>query len=202
MTTRTLASVQSKNRLYLLFIIALFTLPLAVAWLLVEQWRPAGTTHHGELLNPAQPLLDFVLHRLDGETVGDRYLQGHWTLAVLGESPSCEQTCETSLYNVRQVQLALGKNMDRTQTLLMLTQAPDTQMQQWLHQEHKAMTVGVVDNTTTALFRRVFDDGLKLGYAIYLIDPLGNLFMRYDPDSNPKGILQDLKRVLKFSKIG
>ena len=37
---------------------------------------------------------------------------------------------------------------------------------------------------------------------IYLIDPLGNLMMSYAPDSNPKGMLQDLKRLLGLSQVG
>jgi cytochrome oxidase Cu insertion factor (SCO1/SenC/PrrC family) len=37
---------------------------------------------------------------------------------------------------------------------------------------------------------------------IYLIDPLGNLMMSYAPDAKPKGMLQDLKRLLGLSSVG
>jgi hypothetical protein len=37
---------------------------------------------------------------------------------------------------------------------------------------------------------------------IYLIDPLGNLMMSYAPDAPPKGMLQDLKRLLGLSQVG
>jgi hypothetical protein len=37
---------------------------------------------------------------------------------------------------------------------------------------------------------------------IYLIDPLGNLMMSYAPDAPPKGMLQDLKRLLGLSSVG
>ena len=37
---------------------------------------------------------------------------------------------------------------------------------------------------------------------VYLIDPLGNLVLRYDETFNPKGMLKDLGRLLKYSRIG
>ena len=37
---------------------------------------------------------------------------------------------------------------------------------------------------------------------LYIIDPLGNLMMSYPPDINPRGIMKDLKKLLKFSRIG
>ena len=37
---------------------------------------------------------------------------------------------------------------------------------------------------------------------IYLIDPLGNLMMSYAPDAKPKGMLEDMKRLLRLSHIG
>ncbi len=37
---------------------------------------------------------------------------------------------------------------------------------------------------------------------IYLIDPLGNLMMFYDAGAKPKGMLEDMKRLLGLSHIG
>jgi hypothetical protein len=37
---------------------------------------------------------------------------------------------------------------------------------------------------------------------IYVIDPLGNLMMSYAPDAKPKGLLEDLKRLLGLSHVG
>ncbi len=38
--------------------------------------------------------------------------------------------------------------------------------------------------------------------VIYLIDPLGNLMMSYAPGAKPKGMLEDMKRLLRLSQIG
>jgi cytochrome oxidase Cu insertion factor (SCO1/SenC/PrrC family) len=37
---------------------------------------------------------------------------------------------------------------------------------------------------------------------IYLVDPLGNLMMYYPSDADPRGMIQDLQRLLKYSQIG
>ena len=37
---------------------------------------------------------------------------------------------------------------------------------------------------------------------LFIVDPLGNLVMRYDARDNPKGLLEDLKKLLKLSHIG
>jgi hypothetical protein len=37
---------------------------------------------------------------------------------------------------------------------------------------------------------------------IYVVDPLGNLMMRYPRDPDPSKMLQDLQRLLKYSSIG
>jgi hypothetical protein len=38
--------------------------------------------------------------------------------------------------------------------------------------------------------------------GVYLIDPLGNLVLRYPDDPDIRGIADDLARVLKASRIG
>jgi hypothetical protein len=37
---------------------------------------------------------------------------------------------------------------------------------------------------------------------IYIVDPLGNLMMSYAPGADAKGMLEDLKRLLKLSHVG
>jgi len=38
--------------------------------------------------------------------------------------------------------------------------------------------------------------------AIWVIDPLGNVVLRFEPEINPTLILQDMKKLLKLSKVG
>ena len=37
---------------------------------------------------------------------------------------------------------------------------------------------------------------------LFIVDPLGNLVLRYDVRQSPKGLLSDLQKLLKLSHIG
>ena len=53
----------------------------------------------------------------------------------------------------------------------------------------------------TSLLRMHQDEGYEED-RVYLVDPLGYLMMYYQPDADPKGMLMDLKKLLKYSQIG
>ena len=46
------------------------------------------------------------------------------------------------------------------------------------------------------------ESGRKLGDHIYLIDPLGNLMMRYPYQPEPGRVYKDIAKLLKASAIG
>jgi cytochrome oxidase Cu insertion factor (SCO1/SenC/PrrC family) len=201
MATSVLDRSSFKNRVFLLSLIALFGLPLLLAWLLVGYWQPNSTVNHGELLIPAQPVSHLRIRQNNGQIVTSDYLKGRWTLAYL--ATSCEERCKKSLYDMRQVRLALGKDMARVQTLYMHTAALDNKVRSWLEHQHPALMEGIADAQTVRFFQRVFpEQAAGFDEWFYMIDPLGNLFIRYDTDDDPKGVLEDLERLLKYSKIG
>ena len=191
-----------RQRLILLFIIACFAAPLAAAWLLVGRWQPEGSVHHGELLNPARPLANLRFTTLDSQPSDGTTMRGYWILIHIGSATECDASCQAALYAMRQVRLALGKDMGRVKTLLLLDGFPDAGLRQWLAVDHPAMTVGVADTTTRTELGNAFGSTEAGGKWIYLLDPLGNLLMRYPVAIEPRGILKDLKRLLGLSNIG
>lgn len=191
-----------RQRLMLVFVVACFVLPLVAAWLLVDRWRPGSSAQHGELLNPAKPFPDLRFDLVDGRPPADAMLGGHWILVYIGSSAGCDAACHTGLYDMRQVRLALGKDMGRVKTVLLLDGMPETGLRQWLAAEHAAMIVGVADASTRSGLTQAFDRPGRAGEWMYLLDPLGNLLMRYPADTEPRGLLKDLQRLLKWSKIG
>lgn len=187
-----------RRRLYLLFIVACFAVPLAAAGWLAGRWVPGHTVQHGELLSPARPTgLRFT--SLDGRSTT---LRGYWTLLYAGSAKGCDARCHTALYDLRQVRLALGKDMGRVETVWLLDGAPDAALRQWLAHEHTAMVVGVADAGMQSLLLKAFAQVGTVGDWIYLIDPHGNLLMRYPVTVEPRGVLKDLQRLLKWSRIG
>ncbi|MFO1422828.1 MAG: hypothetical protein U1F70_04105 [Candidatus Competibacteraceae bacterium] len=191
-----------RQRLMLLFIVTCFAAPLAVAWLLVGRWQPEGSVHHGELLNPARSLAQLRFTALDDRPLDGTTVRGHWVLIHIDSATGCDPSCQTALYAMRQVRLALGKDMGRVKTLLLLDGLPDARLRQWLAAEHAATTVGVADAATRTELGGAFGSTGTGGRWIYLLDPLGNLLMRYPAAVDPRGMLKDLKRLLSLSNIG
>ena len=190
-----------RQRLLLLLVVACFVLPLAAAWLLIGHWRPESSAQHGELLNPARPVaLRFDL--LDGKPADETAFRGRWVLAYVGSAAECDARCRIGLYDMRQVRLALGKDMDRVKTLLLVDAMPPTGFRDWLAAEHPATLVGVADTANRIALADAFGRPGRVGEWMYLLDPLGNLLMRYPVDTEPRGLLKDLQRLLKWSKIG
>ncbi|MBL8251079.1 MAG: hypothetical protein JNK31_05385 [Candidatus Competibacter sp.] len=190
-----------RQRLVLLFVIGCFALPLAAAWLLVGHWRPSGSVQHGELLDPARPM-ELRFESVGGGSPTGAGLRGRWVLAYVGAASACDARCRTGLYDMRQVRLALGKDIDRLKTLLLLDGEPTPELRRWLAAEHPAMTVGVADSAQHNALIGAFPRPGQAGDWVYLLDPLGNLLMRYPVEVEPRGVLKDLQRLLKWSKIG
>jgi cytochrome oxidase Cu insertion factor (SCO1/SenC/PrrC family) len=190
-----------RGRLYLIVIILLFAVPLATAWLLVGVWRPAGSMHHGELLDPARPLPALQVKQLDGNSLSLDELRGRWHLVYLGDAEACVESCRTSLHNMRQIRLALGKNAIRLSNLLLTERALGTDLHDWLAMEHPDLRKLIADVEVRSTFRDAFTETGER-HSVYLVDPLNNLVMRYGPEVDPGDILDDLERLLKYSKIG
>ncbi|HYQ71038.1 MAG TPA: SCO family protein, partial [Gammaproteobacteria bacterium] len=169
-----------------------------------EGWKPQGTTNRGNLVHPARPLempRDMVS---DGMSLQD-YLQGKWTLLYIGET-DCGEVCRESLYKMRQVRIAQNENMKRVQTLfLMHADSLPGALGQFLAQEHKDMAVALLTDEHAAAVAPQFlidDAPVMASQRVYIVDPLGNLMMYYLPDADARGMLKDLQKLLKYSKIG
>lgn len=162
---------------------ALFFLPvLASFWMYYfSDWRPAGSTAHGTLFQPPVALAD-------ADSFRDK-----WTLLYVGDG-GCDAACANALFIARQTRLLLNKDMQRVERVL-LTSGPVDQAT--FERDHQG--VRVVEPTDALL--RAFPTEQRAN-GLFVIDPLGNLVMRYDARENPKGLLDDLKKLLKLSHIG
>jgi len=98
----------------------------------------------------------------------------------------------------------LNHRMDRVQRAV-LVQSP-TQVNPKLLAEHPGLVAatGSADEQLQ-LSDQVYkaQEGMEpLDDAIYLIDPFGNIMLRFPPDLEPKSMLKDVKHLLKVSRIG
>jgi cytochrome oxidase Cu insertion factor (SCO1/SenC/PrrC family) len=157
--------------------------------------------NHGELVQPPRPLASLILQQIDGGQLTVQALRGKWTLVYLGGA-ACLDTCNELLYHLQQIRWALGEDMQRVQRLYLVPDDADAAELRSLARRYPGMLVTTADPGMRAQIEDQFGSSLAEGPVIYLVDPLGNVMMRYGPDLDAKGVLQDLERLLKVSRVG
>lgn len=195
-----------RGRWVLMALAALFASGVVAAFVLVQSgWRPAQTRNYGELVQPARPLADAALSRLEGGTLKLAELRGRWTLVYFGRA-TCPQACLDNLYKMRQITTAQGKEAHRVQRLYVLTDREGLESLGEKLRDHPGL---IVATAAPGELRRLAEqfrlahgtplDGLD---RVYVVDPLGNLMMSYPADADPRGMNKDLGFLLRASQIG
>ena len=185
-----------RGRIKLLALAAFFALPVVagyVAYFL--DLAPGATANYGTLI-PAQPLSDTALQDPDGRPFRFSELRGKWIL-VQFDSGACGEYCERKLYFMRQVRKALGKDTPRVERVWLVTdaQAPAPKLLQAVEGTRLARTAG-------SRIAAEFPAEREAADHVYLVDPHGNLMMRFPRDPDPSRMLKDLQRLMKVSGIG
>lgn len=184
----------NKGRLQLIGLAVLFIGPVALAfWLYYgSDWRPEGQAVHGKLISPPLELPNNPLLQ-----AGEPRLRDVWSLIVVAPA-DCGEPCRKALYETRQFRRALGRDRDRVQRVWIAEHGvPDAD---FLAAEHPDLLV--VDSKAsvgTDLVSRI-DPNSEVD--IYVVDPFGNLMMRFPADLGMRGMHTDMKKLLKLSKIG
>ena len=182
-----------RGRLIAAAILAVCALPLAAALVAYFLFPPAGRTNYGELLEP-KPLPPVRLERLDGGAFTLADVTGKWVMLQV-DAPECGQPCQAKLFNMRQSRLAQGDNADRIERVWLVAGngAPPAELAR-LYQG------AVLARTAPELVAAL--PGADARDHIYLVDPRGNLMLRFPKDADPKRMIKDLQRLLKYSSTG
>ncbi|MHB1175786.1 MAG: SCO family protein [Sulfuriferula sp.] len=183
------------SRIKLLLLFALFALPVMVSYVAYYFWTPSGkTSNYGELL-PVKMLTGVTGVQADGAPFSLEQLKGKWVMVEF-DSGKCDEYCREKLYTLRQVRMAQGAERDRVQRLWLITDnvVPAAEL----------MTdyAGTIVATTGQSVREKFPANGHIENYIYLVDPLGNLMLRFPKNPNPSGMIKDIKHLLKTSQIG
>lgn len=185
-----------KNRRPLLLLLLIFFAPLALAfWLYYgSHWRPPLRTNHGALVEPAIPLPALPIGGVSANA-----LAGKWSLVVVGDGDSgCDERCRLALTYARQTWLSLGKLTPRVRRVLLAGDGCCDRT--YLGNEHRGLAVAQLPEPSVAKLLAALPP--PLDHTIFVVDPLGNLMMRYDVRQDPKGLREDLQNLLELSHIG
>jgi hypothetical protein len=114
-------------------------------------------------------------------------LRGKWVLVTF-DPAACDTYCERKLYLMRQVRRAQGKEMERVERVWVLTDAA----------KPRAEILPGIEGTRIIEMRAEGFPGTPQDH-IYVVDPLGNLMLRFPRDPDPSKMIKDLQRLLKYS---
>lgn len=190
----------------MLALMGIYAAPLLAAWLwlgYVKNNEGAGVSVNGELIVPAVPLKDFDLVDADNQAWSVADLREKWSMVYFADG-ECTEICENTLYNMRQVRLSTGRRMTRVQRVLVTPQV--TEMSSLLAQASEGLAVvGGSENQIDTFRQQVANAQSGMSNCvdcIYVIDPFGNVMMRFSQNLDPRKMVKDLMHLLKVSRIG
>lgn len=159
-------------------------------------------SNNGELISPVRPLENHLLKDISNKDVWFSSFKGKWLIIMIGDS-SCNQICQSNMYKMRQIRKAVGQDRQRVDRIFFLND--DKTMGDFNQKIKEYPGMHIIKNNGDEYDR--FLSGLlinnkKMMNRIYIIDPLGNFMMAYQQDSAAEHILDDLRRLLKVSKLG
>lgn len=160
---------------------------LATAMYQWRFWVPDSRSYHGELLG-------------NGLSRADLGVQGaaetRWQLLVTAPQ-DCAADCQQLVYLARQLQIGLNRDAARAGHALAVAQPLLPAYDQQLQREYPQLGRYRLDLDTYGK-----SAGNAAGAQLWIVDPHGNLVLRYDAKVKGKAVLNDLRHLLKLSQIG
>ena len=189
---------QLKGRLALVGIALMFFVPIFVSWYLVffsDYKEGIKTVNNGELISPI-----INLSNLDMKAFSDDKVHSHdrtWILAFL-INEKCDESCQEKLYQIRQIRLAIGKDKDKLERLVIANANLDWGTYKKEYPGQKYIDASIINfDGIVSVFK--INAELKAD-SIYLIDPYGNLMMQYKNGTEPTGIIKDIERLIRNAR--
>ncbi len=173
-------------------LVIVFVLPVILAKLALDNdWFNRGATNKGNLLNPV----------LDVSAVLEEEAPKWRLVYTLPEN--CDKTCENALFSIHQVWLALGRESDRAQAVVVITESSDKKAVAQLSETPSLHTVTASKENVNKSFNSVSGD------AIFVVDTMNNAMLYYPVDGDKdtavmesRDILADVRKLMKLSRIG
>jgi AhpC/TSA family len=188
------AMIGGRIKMLLLFLVC--AAPVIASYITFYFYKPDGRVNYGTLIEPPRPLPDAALSLLDGKPFHLAEFKGKWVLLTFDKG-GCAEACAEKLFKMRQLRTMQGKERERLERAWVITDAEP--LSTMLIREHDGMKMLREGNTRLA--DQFPADGDRADY-IYLIDPLGNLMLRYPKAADPMKMTKDFGRLLKYSRIG
>lgn len=179
-------------------ILAVCIAPVVASYLAYYVIKPDGRTNYGELLDPQRPTDGLEVAGTDGGAAALADLRGKWVFVTF-DAQGCPESCASRLYAMRQVRLTTGKERDRIERVLVLV--GDASIPPGLLAEHEGLRVYRLKSGEP---ERWFPPatGNASGDHVYVVDPLGNVMLRFPKSADPNRMKKDVAKLLRASRVG
>jgi len=183
---------RKKTSRMLLLLGAISLAPIAGSLLLYYFWKPQSFTNYGELIAVA-PLAGLTIPARDDKPFRIDELRGNWVL-LMADSGNCDDYCQSKLYVMRQIRLTQGKDRERIERVWLI---PDgVRPPPAIEVEYQGTRPILL--VTGDLLARLPASGSPRDH-IYVIDPFGNLMMRFPRNVDPQRMKNDINKLMKIS---
>jgi len=169
-------------------LLAMFILPIAFGTLFFyasPNYFSESTVNYGELVRPVIATDD-----TDIEIEGSASLEGIWTMVYV--SSHCDEACEKAVADMETVRTLMNADMRRIQRMIIIedNSTPTSD-------DKTLIKARVTSEKLTQSLKKYTEN------AIYLVDPIGNIMLYYEPQNiDIRLVIKDLKRLFKYSRIG
>ncbi|MFZ6872105.1 SCO family protein [Undibacterium sp. Di27W] len=193
----------SHGRWKLILVLAVCAAPMIFSYLAYYVIKPEGRTNYGTILDPRLYPMPRLAGHLLGAAASDpatglEAYQGKWLMLQV-DSGACADVCQKRMYDIRQLRTAQGKEMDRIERVWLITD--DTPIDTMLIRQHDGARMLKMDAAALKAWLPT-ESETQISDHIYLIDPRGNLMMRYPKNADANKIKKDLSKLLRASAIG
>jgi len=188
-----------KRKLLIISVVLAFTAPVVIAILMHSQWitwRPDITRNHGTLIQPVIALPEFDVSSATGEPVARADLLDQWQLVHLRHAP-CDEQCLEAAYWLRQVRRAQDRHQPEVAMLVIST--ADLELSEIEAIREVSDRIRIVDGSAAEQLAGVFP-GSESVASSYILDPMANIILRYEADSDPNDMRRDLDRLLTWTQ--
>ena len=169
-------------------LLAMFILPIAFGTLFFyanPNYFSESTVNYGDLVRPI-----IATDEGDIEIDGGASLQGIWTMVYV--SSRCDDVCEKAVVDMKTIRTLMNADMRRIQRMIIIedNSTPTSD-------DKTLIKARVISEKLTQSLKKYTEN------AIYLIDPIGNIMLYYEPQNiDIRLVIKDLKRLFKYSRIG
>lgn len=185
---------KSNRRKFVLLLVLLFS-PVVISYTLFFMGYRPGSVNYGDLVEIEKLTGSAGVIQDTNKILRTKDLHGKWIMLTI-DSGNCDEACQLKLYYMRQVRTMQNKEMNRIERL-------------WLIDDNEKVDPELLKDYEGTLFVNARDSELLQQIPtqesrrkhIYLIDPMGNLMMRFPENLEPRKMSDDIKRLLHVSQM-